>query len=70
MHECSIGELARLDAWLGTVIYCISHPDGRGGQRQRKFNSLFAEYLPLAMEKLLGNVPSIAHQDHAGELET
>lgn len=67
--ESSILLLARLDAWVGTVVTCVQEPDGRGGQRQRMFSSCFSKLLPLATAQLLSHVRDVVHSYLPSELE-
>lgn len=67
--DSTIMVLARLDAWVGTVVSCMRQPEGRGGQRQRIFHSMFSKYLPLATVQLLRYVRTIVELRHPKELE-
>lgn len=67
--ECSIILLARLDAWVVTVVHCLNEPDGRGGKRQKKFTELFSRFLPLAMSQILSRVREALVHSHPQELQ-
>ena len=52
--ESTILLLARVDAWIMTVLDCLAAEDDgcRGGARQRKYVETYEKFLPLAMEQL------------------
>jgi len=54
--EGTVMTLARLDAWVGTVVSCLMEPEGRGGSGQRRFQEFFARFLPMARHQILSKV--------------
>lgn len=50
--EFSILQLARLDAWIMTVINCPGLEELRGGTRQKKYVETFHKFLPIAKDQL------------------
>ena len=61
--------LARLDSWIVTVAECMILDEGKGGHRQRKFNSMFHKLLPMATEQLLSTICEHVWKEHPMELE-
>lgn len=35
--ECSILQLARVDAWISTMVLCLPEQEWRGGRRQKMY---------------------------------
>jgi len=54
--ESTILQLARLDAWVMTVLKCMVAEETRGGHRQREYIDTFKELLPIAMGQLSGEL--------------
>jgi len=52
----SIISLARLDAWINTVIEHLDSSEGRGGKRQKLYSDSFGKMLELATSQLVGTV--------------
>lgn len=50
--ESTILQLARLDAWIMTVLKCMVVTEIRGGQSQKIYMDTFQEFLPIAMGQL------------------
>lgn len=52
----SILTLARLDAFVATVIFCLreDRSDNVGGHRQKLYNDTFGSFLPIAYNQLIG----------------
>ena len=54
--ESTILQLARLDAWVMTVLKCRVAEETRVGKRQREYIETFKELLPIAMGQLSGEL--------------
>ena len=54
--ETSMLSLARLDAWIMTVLKCLGSEEDRGGNRQRTYGETFMEFLPMAMEQIIASL--------------
>ena len=54
--DCSLITLARLDAWMMTVIDCLDMSIKRGGGRQKEYMEKFEIFLPIAVEQLMGDL--------------
>lgn len=65
----TVMHLARLDAWIGCVLTALDTNVGRGGKRQLLFSKLFGEYLPLALENIIGVAWERVRDRHHEELE-
>ena len=50
--ESSILQLARMDAWIMTVLECLEANEKRGGKRQKQYMDTFQKFLPIAMGQL------------------
>ena len=50
--ESSILQLARMDAWIMTVLDCLLADEKRGGKRQKLYVDTFQKFLPIAMGQL------------------
>ena len=50
--DCSIVLLARVDAWIMTVLDCLSTDGKRGGGRQKEYLAKFEKYVKVAMEQI------------------
>jgi hypothetical protein len=66
--ECSILLLARLDAWIMTVIHCMGYERNRGGQRQRMFMEVFEKVLPIATAQLTKGIYEFVDDWEPGDL--
>ena len=51
--ETSILLLARLDAWIMTVLVCSTTEGLKGGLRQKVYNETFEKYLSLATSQII-----------------
>jgi hypothetical protein len=50
--EWSITAIAKMDAWVMTVVDCLSCEAPKGGGRQKEYASKFEVYLPMAMRQI------------------
>ena len=66
--ESSIMLLARLDAWVATVVFCFDDTVGQGGKRQRQFQQIYSKLLPVAVKQLLNHVYGIVQSQVSNEL--
>lgn len=69
LRESTILVLARLDAWIASVIGCLGMEGGRGGKRQRQYMELFGTYLPVALNQLVGHIRRMVHTNFPSEFE-
>lgn len=65
----TVMHLARLDAWVACVVKSMNADAGRGGQRQMVFSTLYAEYLPRAVDCILKTAWETVKAEHGGEFE-
>lgn len=55
----SIVSLARLDAWIGTLVTQLGltgDRSGTGGQVQKAYTNMFGEMLPVALSQIIGTI--------------
>ena len=52
MPESSILQLARMDAWIMTVLECMMANEKRGGSRQKLYMETYQKFLPIALGQL------------------
>ena len=64
----SIMVLARLDAWLNTVIQLLGSQDGRGGKLQKKYSDMFGTFLQDSTAQLVGRIQQFVGTWEAIEL--
>jgi hypothetical protein len=67
--ECSILLLARLDAWIMTVVHCFGCEGKRGGQRQRIYIETFEKFLPIATSQLTKGIYQFVEKWEPEDLE-
>ena len=66
--ESSITRLARLDAWIATVVCSLEGSIGQGGQRQKIFQDMFGKFLPAATMQILSSVIELIRRKHPLEV--
>ena len=66
--ESTIMLLARLDAWVATVVFCFDETVGQGGKRQRQFQQIYSKLLPVAVKQLLNHIYGIVQSQVSNEL--
>lgn len=52
----TIMSIARLDAWVATVVLCLVEREKRGGQRQKEYADTFGRMLETATKQVIGNI--------------
>lgn len=52
MMDSTIVLLARVDAWIMTVVSCTADEQNRGGRRQRLYVETFEKFLPISMDQI------------------
>lgn len=61
--------LARLDAWAACVATPMDAEEGRKRQRQMSFSTLYAKYLPQAVDGILKTASEAVKAVHAIKFE-
>lgn len=51
--------IARLDAWIATVVKCFSENEARGGNRQKEYADLLAVHFRWASNQIIGEVGDV-----------
>lgn len=54
--ECSIAQLAHLDAWNSTVVICLLERKKLEGHRQKRYADTYAFYVTAVIRLLVGRV--------------
>jgi len=67
--EFSILLLARVDAWIVTVLQCLGLDGLRGGKCQRLYIETFSKNLPVAMRQLTSRLHNFVKDWEPGDLE-
>lgn len=67
--ETSILNLARLDAWVCTVVTLVSVREERGGRRQKLYSDTFHNMLMTSASQLVGTLRAYVEYWHPEELQ-
>ena len=59
----SILSLARLDAWIVSVIKCLVNNRAKGNEKQKMYIRMFNKFLPQALSQILSSVSNITGVD-------
>lgn len=67
--DVTVLALARLDAWIASVVELLAETDSRGGRRQKDYADTFGKFLHLATRQLIGSVRQFAEYWHPEEFD-